>query len=255
MNARPPSADDDTALGQRVARLENELETFRRALSHDVRSPLATVIGFAELLIQEKAGPLNAQQRGYLGDIFNGGQRVLRITDALLSFTRLADQPLQLEKVDVIVLVSEVVRDICRVEPAGDVSFRLSPLPEAVADRTLLRQVFSNLLANAWKFTRNTSHAVVEVQGHRHGNEVVYVVSDNGAGFDMKQAGRLFSLFQRLHREDHFEGTGVGLAIVQRIVERHGGRITAEAAVGKGARFTVTLPVPAAPSPQRSDGA
>lgn len=242
MNAPPTSATDAAALAQRVAQLEGELETFRRALSHDLRSPLATVIGFAELLMQEKAGPLNAQQRGYLGDVFNGGQRVLRITDGLLSYTRLAEQPLQKETVDTIVLVSEVVRDVCRAEPGCDVAFRLSPLPEVHADRTLIRQMFANLLSNAWKFTRQTSHAVVEVQGHRHADEVVYVVSDNGAGFDMRQSGRLFTLFSRLHREDHFEGVGIGLAIAQRIVERHGGRITAEGVVGKGARFTITLP-------------
>jgi len=225
-----------------VKQLEDELETFRRALSHDVRAPLATVIGFAELLLQERVGSLSPQQRGYLGDVFHSGQRVLRLTDGLLSFSRLGHQPLQKEKIDTIVLISEVVRDVCRAEPGRDVAFRLSPLPEVRADRALFRQMFANLLSNAWKFTRRTQNAVVEVEGSLHLGELTFVVKDNGAGFDMKDAGRLFTPCGRLHREDHFEGTGMGLAIAQRIAERHGGRITAEGSVNRGARFIVTLP-------------
>jgi signal transduction histidine kinase len=225
-----------------VKQLEDELETIRRALSHDVRAPLATVIGFAELLMQEKVGPLSPQQRGYLGDVFHSGQRALRFTDGLLCFSRLGRQPLQKETIDTVVLISEVVRDVCRTEPGRDVAFRLSPLPEVRADRTLFRQMFANLLANAWKFTRQTQNAVVEVEGSRHAGEVIIVVKDNGAGFDMKEAGRLFTPCERLHREDHFEGIGMGLALAQRIAERHGGHITAEGVVGKGARFTVSLP-------------
>jgi signal transduction histidine kinase len=240
MNAPSPAPGE--AAHTRVAELEWELETFRRALSHDLRSPLATVIGFAELLMQERAGPLNPEQRGYLGDVLSGGQRLLRLTDGLLSFDRLRTRPLQKENLDVAIVIGEVIRDVCKAEPAREVALGLGPLPEVQADRALLRQVFANLLSNAWKFTRYTPLAVVDIQGHRNGHEAVYVISDNGAGFDMSQASRLFTLFQRLHREDHFEGTGVGLAIAQRIVERHGGRITAEATVGNGARFTVTLP-------------
>jgi signal transduction histidine kinase len=226
-----------------VKQLEEELETFRRALSHDVRAPLATVIGFAELLLQERVGSLSAQQRGYLGDVFHSGQRVLRLTDGLLSFSRLGHQPLQTEKIDTVVLISEIVRDVCRAEPGRDVAFRVSSLPEAHADRALFRQMFANLLANAWKFTRRTPNAVVEVEGSHHQGELTFTVKDNGAGFDMKEAaGRLFTPCRRLHREDHFEGTGMGLAIAQRIAERHGGHITAEGIVGKGARFVVTLP-------------
>jgi signal transduction histidine kinase len=242
MNASPTSASDEVALSRRVKELEGELEMFRRALSHDVRAPLATVIGFAELLMQEKAGSLSPQQRGYLGDIFHSGQRVLRLTDGLLCFSRLVHQPLQKEKIDAVVLITEVVRDVCRAEPGGDVAFRLSPLPEVRADRTLFRQMFAHLLSNAWKFTRRTQNAVVEVEGSRHLGELTFVVKDNGAGFDMKEATRLFSPCERLHREDHFEGTGMGLAIAQRIAERHGGHITAEGIVGKGARFTLTIP-------------
>lgn len=242
MNASPTSASDEAALSRRVKQLEDELETFRRALSHDVRAPLATVIGFAELLLQERVGSLSTQQRGYLGDVFHSGQRVLRITDGLLHFSRLAHQPLQKEKVDTVVLISEIVRDVCRVEPGRDVAFRLSPLPEVRADRTLFRQMFVNLLSNAWKFTRRTPNAVVEVEGSRHLGELTFVVKDNGAGFEMKDAGRLFAPCARLHREDHFEGIGMGLAIAQRIAERHGGHITAEGIVGKGARLTVKLP-------------
>jgi two-component system sensor histidine kinase/response regulator len=235
------SAQLEAANGQlRVA--NRELDAFTRTVSHDLRSPLGTIIGFAELMIQGKAGALTPQQLDYLGEIFNGGKRLLHLTDALLRFARLGHQPLKRERVDVNALVDEVLRELRSLEPERSVAIRVGPLPEMHGDAVLLRQVFANLLSNALKFTGRTPDAAVTVEGHREDPECVYVVSDNGAGFDMRQADRLFTLFQRLHGEDQFAGTGVGLSIVQRIIERHGGRIDAQSQVGKGARFTIALP-------------
>jgi len=235
------SAELEAANRQLLA-ANRELEAFTRTVSHDLRSPLGTIIGFAELLLQGRAGALTDQQRDYTGEIFEGGRRLLRLTDELLRFARLGHRPLQKERVDVNHIVSEVVRELRTAEPQRTVTVNVGSLPELGADPVLLRQAFTNLLSNAFKFTQRTPAANIDVQGHREGEYCVYVIADNGAGFDMQQADRLFTLFQRLHGEDEFGGTGVGLSIVQRIVEKHGGQIDAQGYVGKGARFTLRLP-------------
>jgi signal transduction histidine kinase len=242
MEAAPNTGLDETLLVQRVTELEGQLDLLTRALSHDLRTPLATTIGFAELLMQERAGALNPQQREYLSDVFNGSRRLLRQMDELIRFTRLCNQPIQLERVDVTTLVAEVMNEVLDADRQHSLAIHIGRLPDVDADRGQLRQMFAQLFANACKFTRHTTNAAVDVQGRESGADVVYTISDNGAGFDMKQADRLFHLFKRLHRDDQFEGTGAGLAFVRQVVERHGGRIAAEAAVGKGACFTVTLP-------------
>jgi signal transduction histidine kinase len=230
------------AANRQLRAANRELEAFTRTVSHDLRSPLGTMIGFAELLMLGKAGPLTDQQRDFLSEIFNGGKRLLRLTDELLRFARLGHQPLTKQRVDVTAMVNDIIRELRAAEPQRSVAVHIGPLPDVHADPTLLRQAFTNLLSNAFKFTRRTAEASIHLEGHHEGNDCVYVVMDNGAGFDMRQADRLFTLFHRLHGEDQFEGTGVGLSIVQRILEKHGGRIEAHGAVGKGARFAMILP-------------
>jgi signal transduction histidine kinase len=230
------------AANRQLRTANRELEAFTRTVSHDLRSPLGTMIGFAELLLLDKAGSLTGEQREFATEIFNGGKRLLRLTDELLRFARLGHQPLTKQRVDVAAMVNEIVRELRAVEPGRSVAVHIEPLPDVHADPTLLRQAFTNLLANAFKFTRRTPDASIHVEGHHEGNDSVYVVMDNGAGFDMRQSDRLFTLFQRLHSDDQFEGTGVGLSIVQRILEKHGGRIEAHGAPGKGARFAMILP-------------
>jgi signal transduction histidine kinase len=230
------------AANRELESANRDLEAFTSSVSHDLRQPLNAVIGFSEFLISEKPGPLSAQQKEYLGHIYGGGQQLLRLTDDLLHFARLGQQPLKKETVNIGKLVSEILHELQEAEPDRPVELRVSALPDAQADHALLRQVFVNLLSNAFKFTRHVPDPVIDVDGRQQAGECAYAIRDNGAGFDMSQAQRLFTIFQRLHSAKEFEGTGVGLSIVQRIVERHGGRIWAEATVGKGANFTFTLP-------------
>jgi two-component system sensor histidine kinase/response regulator len=219
-----------------------ELEAFTHSVSHDLRQPLHHIIGFSEFLMSGKPGDLNEKQREYLGDIHNGGTHLLRLTEDLLQFSRFSQQALNKQSVDVEDLVRATVGALQEAEPRRTVQLRLGPLPRASADPSLLKQVFVNLLSNAFKFTRHVSNPMIEVSGRVRKSEVTYCIRDNGAGFDMVDAPRLFAIFQRLHGEREFEGTGVGLSIVRRIVERHGGTIAAEAAVGKGAAFSFVLP-------------
>jgi two-component system sensor histidine kinase/response regulator len=218
-----------------------ELEAFTFSISHDLRQPLSAMIGFSEYLIMQKAGPLNAEQQDCLCDIRDSGRKLVQLTEDLLHFSRVSHQSLSRQPVSVAALVNEVIRGLRNVEPDRAVDFRVGELPQVQADPVLLKQVFANLLSNAFKFTRHTSNAFIEVSGDRLGAEYVFAVRDNGAGFDMANAQRLFAIFHRLHTAEQFEGTGVGLSIVQRIIERHGGKISAEGSVGEGARFTFTL--------------
>jgi signal transduction histidine kinase len=219
-----------------------ELQAFTHSVSHDLRQPLNGVIGFAELLLSEKPGALNPRQKEYLGDIYQGGQQLLRLTADLLRFSRLGHLPLKKEVVNMTELVGQVLNPMRADEPERAIELRVSALPSASADPALIKQALVNLLSNALKFTRRVPNAVIEVTGGERDGERVYCVRDNGVGFDMENADRLFSIFRRLHRERDFEGTGVGLSIAQRIIERHGGIISAQAEVGKGAAFTFTLP-------------
>jgi signal transduction histidine kinase len=219
-----------------------ELEAFAYSVSHDLRQPLNHIIGFSEFLISEKPGTLNEKQKEFLGDIYNGGTRLLSLTEDLLQFSRLSQQALKKQAVNMEGLVWEIIRPMQAEEPQRSIEIHVGPLPAALADPSLLRQALVNLLANAFKFTRHASSPRIEVTGKLLSGKTTYRISDNGAGFDMADAPRLFSIFQRLHSDGEFEGTGVGLSIVQRIIERHGGTVSAKAAVGKGAAFTFALP-------------
>ncbi|HEY3784050.1 MAG TPA: ATP-binding protein [Steroidobacteraceae bacterium] len=226
-----------------LVRSNQELEAFIHSVSHDLRQPLNAVIGFSDLLIGGKPGALNPTQKEYVAEILEAGNRLLRLTEDLLRFSRLGQQRLHKEWVDIDKLVADIVRELRNAEPERQIEVRVGPLPEASADPSLLKQVFINVLANAFKFTRQSPHAVVEISGEHSADARTYRIRDNGAGFDMAHAHRLFTIFQRLHADGDFEGTGVGLSIVQRIIERHGGTVRAEGAIGRGATFIFTLPV------------
>ena len=219
-----------------------ELEAFAHSISHDLRQPLNHIIGFADFLIGEKPGALNGKQKEFLGDIHDGGMHLLHLTEDLLQFSRLSHQPLNKQAVNIKDLIWEIFGAMQTAEPRRNIELRVGPLPDVSADPSLLRQVLVNLLGNAFKFTRQVENPMIEVTGQMDDRETNYCVRDNGAGFDMAEAPRLFSIFQRLHSQEEFEGTGVGLSIVQRIIERHGGTISAEASPGNGAAFTFTLP-------------
>ena len=230
------------AANRELQRANKELEAFTYSVSHDLRQPLNGMIGFTELLVGEKPGPLNDRQKEFLGNIRRAGQQLLRLTDELLNFSRLGQQPLERETVNVGTMVREILDQLRDAEPHRNVELRVSALPDARADSALVRQVLVNLLSNAFKFTRRVANPLIEVDGRQQAGQCTYTIRDNGAGFDMRNAQRLFTIFHRLHSDRDFEGYGVGLSIAQRIVERHGGRIWAEAAVGQGANFTFTLP-------------
>jgi hypothetical protein len=218
------------------------LEAYNSSVSHDIRGHINRIIGFAQLLSDGKAGALSAGQSELLDYVCVGGQQLLRLTDDLLHFARLGRQSVTKERVAVGTLVHAICREIRSGTPERIVELRVGELPDASADPSLLKQVLVNLLSNAFKFTQRVPKPIIEVTGQLRPGEVTYSIRDNGAGFDMLHAERLFSSFQRFHTESEFEGTGLGLAIVQRILERHGGTISAQAAVGKGATFTFTLP-------------
>jgi hypothetical protein len=240
---------ENAALEQRVrertAELEaanNELEAFSYSVSHDLRAPLRHIDGFINIVLQKYAGEMPPEARRLLGVVNDATGRMGRLIDDLLRFSHLGRQPLTKQLINVSELFGEVLGELQRDHAGRKVDIRLVELPDCKGDRPLLRQVVVNLLSNAFKFTRQRENPVVEIGGRVEGKELIYFVRDNGAGFDMQYALRLFGVFQRLHCAEEFEGTGVGLSIVQRIIVRHGGRIWAEAAVNQGATFHFTLP-------------
>jgi len=239
---------ENEALERRVrehaAELEatnRELEAFTRSASHDLRSPVNVVLGFSTLLVNELGPRISAHQRAWLGHIEQSAERMSQLIDALMRLSRVGRQVLDLKVVDMAALVREVADELRQAEPQRHLALNIGDLPPATADAALLRQLFINLLSNAFKFTRNVEQAVIEAGCEVREGEHVYFVRDNGPGFDMARAQNIFDAFQRLHRPNEFEGSGVGLSIVQRIVLRHGGRIWAQAAPGQGATFSFTL--------------
>jgi len=218
-----------------------ELDAFTRSASHDLRSPVNIVLGFSTLLVNDLGPLISAEQRTWLLHIERSAQRMSQLIDALMRLSRVGRQVLSLQVVDVALLVRSVADDLRQEQPERRVELEFGELPQTLADAPLLRQVFVNLLSNAFKFTRKTEPAVITVGCEPHGQEQIFFVRDNGPGFDMTRARHLFDAFQRFHRADEFEGSGVGLSIVKRIVQRHGGRIWSQAAPGQGASFFFTL--------------
>jgi light-regulated signal transduction histidine kinase (bacteriophytochrome) len=231
-------------VAERTAQLETankELEAFSYSVSHDLRAPLRAVNGFAQIVLDEAGPLLNENGRRQLGRIRHGAQRMGELIDDLLAFSRLGRQAMTLRPVDTARLVHAVLDEAAPQREGRPIEIKVGELPDCEGDPALLKQVWINLISNAIKYTRGRTPAVIEI-GCNHGETGrVYFIRDNGAGFDMRYAKQLFGVFQRLHRADEFEGTGVGLAIVHRIVHRHGGRIWADAEEGRGATFFFTL--------------
>lgn len=238
------NAQLEQRIAERTAQLElanRELEAFSYSVSHDLRAPLRSMDGFSQALLEEYAGRLDAQGTDYLRRIRAASQRMAQLIDDLLELARLSRSEIRREPVDLSALARGVAADLQKAQPVRQVNFRIADGVIAEGDPRLLRVVLVNLLGNAWKFTANRSSATIEFSMNRSDGKPAYVVRDDGAGFDMAYAGRLFGAFQRLHGASEFEGTGIGLATVQRIIHRHGGRVWAEGEVGKGATFSFTL--------------
>jgi PAS domain S-box-containing protein len=229
---------------ERTAELEaanKELEAFSYSVSHDLRAPLRAINGFSRILLEEHAAQLLPEAVGYLEVVSDNARQMGSLIDDLLSFSRLSRQGLRKDRVLPAELVREVFDDLAFAREGRTVNLVIGELLTCHADAALLKQVFANLLGNALKFTRLQAVGNIEVGCSHVDGEVVYFVRDDGAGFDMKYAQKLFGVFQRLHHVEDYEGTGVGLAIVQRIVNRHGGRVWADGAPGQGASFSFTL--------------
>ncbi len=220
------------------------LESFTSAASHDLRSPLSVIAGYAGLLEKGYADRLDEKGLHYLSVICARVKSMAGLIDDLLSFSRLTLQEVAKTGVDMNLLVAQVAAEMPGSSPGvPQPAIQLGPLPDALADPALLRQVWVNLLSNAVKYSRHVASPLIEVSGRVEGAEAVYSVRDNGAGFDMAYYGKLFEVFERLHGDDEFEGTGVGLATVHRVITRHGGRVWAEGKVGEGAVFHFALPL------------
>jgi light-regulated signal transduction histidine kinase (bacteriophytochrome) len=244
---------------ERTAQLDavnKELESFTYSVSHDLRAPLRAIDGFSRIVLEDFAAPLAEEAKSYLRRIRDNTQQMQQLVADLLAFSRLGRHAIVKHPVDPGAIVRRCLAEMTKEQEGRQVEIVIGELASCQADPTLLKQVWTNLLSNALKYSRKQPVARIEIGCRTEASscadddcapprgdrlKVVYFVKDNGAGFDMKYAHRLFGVFQRLHRAADYEGTGVGLAIVQRIVQRHGGRIWAEAQLDQGATFSFTL--------------
>ena len=237
------------ALEAKASQLEainSELESFSYSVSHDLRAPLRAIDGFALMIEEDYSGRFDAEGRRYLAVIRENAGRMGALIDDLLAFSRLGRLPVAHQEVNVESLVHEVVQEVVQ-ETFGDrgqpvPQIQIGALPAVRGDRALLRQVWTNLISNAIKYSSKVPRPVIEVTGGQNASEILYSIRDNGVGFDMAYIEQLFGVFHRLHRADEYSGTGVGLAIVHRVVTRHGGRVWAEGKVNDGAVFSFALP-------------
>jgi signal transduction histidine kinase len=233
-------------LGKRAAELEasnKELESFAYSVSHDLRAPLRHMVGYSELLQRQASSSLDEKSQRFIRTILHSAKRMGNLIDDLLAFSRIGRAETKKTKVDLRQLVDEVVAEIRPDTKGRDIAWKIGALPVCYGDRSMLRLVVVNLVSNAVKFTRMREPAEIEIGcDDRNEEEVEVFVRDNGAGFDMQYVSKLFGVFQRLHLPEQFEGTGIGLATVQRIIHRHGGQVRGEAAVDQGATFYFSLP-------------
>jgi signal transduction histidine kinase len=235
---------------EELAAAYQQLESFSYSVSHDLRAPLRAIDGFAQLLEEECGARLGDEGRRMLGVIRDGSRRMDEMIVGLLAFSRAGRQPLRVAPVDMNALARKALEETLAIHAGPEPRLTVGDLPQAPGDALVLQQVWANLIGNALKYSARRAEPVITVEGRVDGDEAIYCVADNGAGFDMQYAGKLFAVFQRLHRPEEFAGTGVGLAIVQRIVQRHGGRVWAEGEPDRGARLSFSLPLrpePASP--------
>ncbi|HZC35265.1 MAG TPA: ATP-binding protein [Chthoniobacterales bacterium] len=219
-----------------------ELEAFSYSVSHDLRAPLRAIIGYSQLILEDYASRLDGEGKRLLGVVCSEAMRMGQLIDDLLAFSRLGRQPLAPTDIDMTALALSAFQTLLAGNPGETPQLRIKTLSPMRGDPVMLRQVFVNLLENAIKFTSKRKDAVIEVGGWATPDENVYYVKDNGVGFDEKYSDKLFGVFQRLHTDNEFSGTGVGLALVQRIVVRHGGKVWAESKPGEGATFYFAIP-------------
>jgi len=220
-----------------------ELEAFAYSVSHDLRAPLRAIDGFSQVLLEGHGDRLDKEGERVLNVIRDNTVRMGELIDDLLNFSRLGRKEVEKKDISMEKMTRDVFDELKVSAPEGKVKLHMKELPPAWGDESLIREVLANLLSNAIKFSKNQEVSVIEVGGKLENDENIYYVKDNGVGFDMKYVSKIFDVFQRLHSQEEFEGTGIGLAIVQRIIHRHGGRVWAEGKINKGATFYFTLPL------------
>lgn len=230
-----------------LAAANRELESFSYSVSHDLRAPLRTIDGFSQILLDEYAAKLDATGRSYLDRVRAGSQRMAKLIDDLLELARVTRRDPQIRACDLTALALDITAELSAADPGREISIKVAPDMVVAADTGLLRIALDNLLRNAWKFTSLKSGAIIEVGCVESADSRTYFVRDNGVGFDMAYVNKLFGAFQRLHSESEFQGTGIGLALVQRVIRRHGGQVWAEAEPDLGATFYFTLPLQSVP--------
>ena len=229
---------------KRTTELESankELEAFSYSVSHDLRAPLRAIDGFSRVMLEEYTDKLDDEGKRYLNIVRDNTQKMGQLIEDLLALSRLGRKEMQVSRIDMAKLAKTVYDELKEANPGRNIQLEIKTLPPAYGDQAMIHQVFVNLLSNAIKFTRFKENAVIEIGSIARMNENVYYVKDNGVGFDMQYLNKLFGVFQRLHSAEDFEGTGVGLAIVQRIIHRHGGKVWAEGKVNEGATFYFNL--------------
>jgi PAS domain S-box-containing protein len=230
------------AANKELEAANKELDSFAYSVSHDLRAPLRAIDGFSKILLKKVGSRLNRDEAELIGVVRDNVQKMGQLLDGLLALARVGREPIVLTAIDMWRLVNEVWQNLQQVNANRTIRLATAPLPPAYGDIRLIRQVMMNLLTNAVKFTQKKESPEISIGGTANHAETVYYVRDNGAGFDMKCYGKLFGVFNRLHSESEYEGTGVGLAIVQRIINRHGGRVWAEGKEHDGAVFYFSLP-------------
>lgn len=226
----------------KVKHLNLELESFTYSVSHDLRAPLRSIDGYSKILQEDYQDKLDDEGKRVIHVIMNNAKRMGKLIDDLLDFSRLGRKEMLLTSLNMTQFVKNIAQELVDHEKGRTIDLRVNPLVPASADVDMIRQVWENLLSNAFKFTGNVTRASIEVSSSETDSEIIYSIKDNGVGFDMQYVGKLYNVFQRLHKIQDFSGTGVGLAIVKRIIDRHHGRVWAESRINDGATFYFTLP-------------
>ncbi|PKQ43576.1 sensor histidine kinase [Confluentibacter flavum] len=223
--------------------VNKELEAFSYSVSHDLRAPLRAISGFSEVLAKDYINQLDEEAKIFFSEIIRNARKMGELIDNLLEFSRLSRQDIFRDTIDMNEIVGSIVAELTKLEPKRNIDLNLQKLPNVEGDKNMLKQLFFNLFSNAFKYTGKKEKANIEIGSYSRNREQVFYVKDNGAGFDPRYYNKLFGVFERLHSSIEFEGTGVGLAIVQKIAAKHGGEVWAEGKVGDGACFYVSLPI------------
>ena len=229
-------------INNRLEEINKELESFSYSVSHDLKSPLRAIEGYFQMFVKKYGSTLDDDAVRMINVIRSNTKMMGTLIDALLSLSRVQKTALKLSEIDMDGLAREVWNEIRAANRERELELKMTELTAGYGDRNLIRQVFYNLIANAVKFTKNRKPGMIEMSSYREGDKIVYCLRDNGAGFDMAYYDKLFGVFQRLHSNEEYEGSGIGLATVQRIIRRHGGKVWAEAKVDEGAAFCFSIP-------------